>query len=120
MLLEGVWKSEVQKNKSMTEVFRKQDSATIGQLQSLLESAGIQTYLRNEYASCTTIATPEVTPALCILDDSDVERGVLLIRDFLESASVGLDKETTCASCGEPSPGTFATCWKCGESLDSK
>lgn len=102
----------------MTEVFRNQDSVTIGTLQSLLESQGIRTYLRDEHGGNT--AFPIVTPALCVLDDADVERGFVLIRDFLESASVGLNEETTCASCGEPSPGTFASCWKCGESLESK
>lgn len=103
----------------MTEVFRKQDSATIGHLQSLLESAGIRTYLRNEYAASTTIAVPEVTPALCILDDADLERGVMLIRDYLEASSVSMDKEVTCAACAELSPETFANCWKCGAPLDS-
>ena len=103
----------------MTEVFRKQDSATIGHLQSLLESNGIKTYLRNEFASSTTIAIPEVTPALCILDDADVERGVILIRDYLEASSASSETTQTCASCGEISPGTFAVCWKCEAPLDS-
>jgi hypothetical protein len=92
----------------------------MGHLQSLLESADIRTYLRNEFAASTTIAIPEVTPALCILDDADLERGVMLIRDYLEASSASLDEELTCGTCGELSPGTFAACWKCGGSLDSK
>ena len=103
----------------MTEVFRKQDSATIGHLQSLLESKGIKTYLRNEFAAITTIAVPEVTPALCILDDADVERGVILIRDYLEASRTSSETPQACASCGEVSPGTFAACWKCDAPLDS-
>jgi Putative prokaryotic signal transducing protein len=102
----------------MTEVFRNRDSALIGHLQSLLESEGIKTYLRNEYASSTTIAIPEVTPALCILEDVDVERGVELIRAYIESSSAGAEVEQTCPRCSETSPGTFAVCWKCGAALD--
>ncbi|MES2921585.1 MAG: DUF2007 domain-containing protein [Verrucomicrobiota bacterium] len=67
----------------MTEVYRNRDSAKIGHLQSLLESEGIRTYLRDEYGAST--AFPEVTPALCILEEADVERGVELIRAYLES-----------------------------------
>lgn len=103
----------------MTEVFRKQDSATIGHLQSILESNGIKTYLRNEFAASTTIAVPEVTPALCILNDADVERGVTLIRDYLESSIAISETCLTCANCGEISPGTFSKCWKCEAPLDA-
>jgi hypothetical protein len=61
----------------MTEVFRNRDSVTIGTLQSLLESEGIRTSLRDEYGEST--AFPTFTPALFILEDQDVERGVELI-----------------------------------------
>ena len=103
----------------MTEVYRNQDSVTIGHLKSLLEANGISTYLRNEYAASTTMPFPEVTPALCILEDADVERGVLLIREHIEKTDSISDEELTCASCGEVSPGTFETCWKCEASLTS-
>ena len=99
-----------QKSKLMTEVFRNRDSATIGHLQSLLESEGIGTYLRNEHAASTTIAIPEVTPALCILEDTDVERGVNLIRAYIESSNAGPHEEQTCPQCSKTSPGTFAVC----------
>lgn len=98
----------------MTEVFRNRDSATIGHLQSLLESQGISTYLRSEHAASTTF--PEVVPALCILEDADVERGVELIRAHFQSAVDSPVEEQICQQCGESSPGSFSTCWNC-ESL---
>lgn len=104
----------------MTEVFRSQDSATIGYLQSLLESDNIRTYLRNEFVANTMIAIPEVTPALCILEDADVERGVMLIRDYIESSNRSSEEEQTCTNCGEVNPGTFGVCWNCDQSLNSK
>ena len=109
-----------QKNNTMTEVFRNHDSATIGHLQSLLESNGIKTYLQNEFAALTPIIFSETGSALCILDDADVERGVTIIREYLEASNASSSKELTCANCGELSPGTFAVCWKCGEPLETK
>jgi hypothetical protein len=102
----------------MTEVFRNRDSVTIGTLQSLLESEGIRTYLRDEYGGNT--AFPMVTPALCILDDADLDRGVALIRASIESSNVSSMGEQTCPKCGETSPGSFATCWKCDADLELK
>lgn len=69
----------------MIEVYRDRDSATIGHLQSVLEAEGIRTYLRNEHASSTTIPIPEVTPALCILEEDQVGRAVELIRSYLDA-----------------------------------
>jgi hypothetical protein len=99
----------------MTEIFRNRDSAAIGHFQSLLEAEGIRTYLRDEYAASTSF--PEVTPALCIIEDADVERGVELIRAYIESSNSSPNKEQTCPQCGEIVPGTFAVCWKCGAAL---
>jgi hypothetical protein len=107
-----------QKTRLMTEIFRNRDSATIGHLQSLLESEGIRTHLRDEHGGNT--AFPVVTPALCILDDADVERGVELIRAYIESSRASSNEEQTCPQCGETCPGTFAVCWKCGAALDSR
>ena len=102
----------------MTEVFRNRDSVTIGTLQSLLESEGIRTYLRDDYGGST--AFPIVTPALCILEDADVGRGVEIIRAYLESSGVSPNEDQTCPQCREISPGAFAVCWNCGAALDSR
>ena len=109
-----------QKNNIMTEVFRNYDSAMIGHLQSLLETNGIKTCLRNEFAALTTTVFSETSSTLCILEDADVERGVMVIRDYLEASRASSDEEVVCAACGELSPGTFAACWKCGAPLDPK
>jgi hypothetical protein len=100
----------------MTEIYRSRDSVTIGHLQSLLESEGIRTCLRDEHGGVT--AFPLVTPALCILDEADLDRGVGLIRAHLEAASASPDEERSCPQCGETSPGAFAVCWKCGSALE--
>jgi hypothetical protein len=101
----------------MIEIFRHHDNATVGHLQNLLESEGIKTYYRNEYVSTAAIAVQEFTPALCILNDADLDRSVELIRNYIEALRDEPVAEITCQECGESSPGTFATCWNCGASL---
>lgn len=101
----------------MIEIYRNRDSATVGTLQSLLESEGIRTYLRNEHVSGTTVAVPEVFPALCVMDAADVKRGVELVRGYIEVPSGESGPELTCPKCGEKSPGTFAACWNCGAQI---
>jgi len=104
----------------MTEVFRNHNSATIGHLQNLLETNGIRTYLKNEFAAVTTTVFSETGSALCILDDADVERGVMIIREYLDASNTTSGEERGCADCGELSPGTFAVCWNCATPLDAK
>lgn len=101
----------------MIEIYSNRDSARVGQFQSLLESEGIRTYFRNEFVSATTVAVPGTTPALCIMDEADLERGVELIRSYTESAGEEKTQEITCPKCGEKSPGTFESCWSCGADL---
>ena len=104
----------------MTEIFRSFDSATIGYLQSHLETNGIKTYLRNEFGALTTVVFSETGTTLCVLDDAEVERGRLLLREYFEASMTSPGEELVCPDCGESSPGTFVVCWKCGSSLDAK
>ena len=97
----------------MIEIYRNHDSATVGALQDLLGTAGIRTYQRNEHASGTTVVV-DVYPALCVLDEADVERAVELIRDYTRTPEDQVPPELDCPKCGEKSPGTFDTCWNCG------
>ncbi len=103
----------------MIEIFRNRDSATVGQFQSILESEGIRTYLRNEYVAATTILFPEATSALCILNEADLDRSVELIRNYIEAPGDESLAEFPCPKCGEKSPAAFAVCWNCGASLEA-
>ncbi len=98
----------------MIEIYRNRDSATVGSLQSLLEAEGIRTYLRNDNVSRMMVEIPETFPALCVMDAADVDRGVALVREYIESPRDDAGPERTCPKCGEQSPGTFDACWNCG------
>ena len=66
----------------MIRVFENFDFSRVGQIQSLLESHGIPTFLKNQFASSVMGEVPfvEVCPQLFILDEADE----MLSRGFIE------------------------------------
>ena len=105
------------KDNVMTELFRNRDKATVGHFQSLLESEGIQTFVRNQELASTALPLAEFTPALCVVNDEDTERAVEMIRGYLEAKPAEASADLVCPQCGETCPGNFANCWSCDAPL---
>lgn len=104
----------------MVELFRHRDLTTIGFYESILESEGIETHIRNKeltMSGLTEIPIPEFYPALCVVHPEDAERALELLRQRETENAVGADTEVTCPSCQEKSPGNFDVCWSCSSSL---
>jgi hypothetical protein len=99
----------------MKEVFVHQDHAQVGLYKSVLDAAGISSYIRNEYSH--QIVTPRPTdlfyPTLCVVNDEDYERALEIIAER-QAPEAPAGPDWTCADCGEEVPGTFGSCWKCG------
>ena len=98
----------------MIKVFENFDFSRVGQMQSLLESHGIQTFMRNEYGSSVVGELPfvEVVPQLFVLEQKDVARAKeLLLLDLPMETS---DEDWVCPECGIDIEGNFSRCWKCG------
>jgi hypothetical protein len=95
-------------------VFEDFDFSRVGQMQSLLESHGIETFLRNQFGSSVMGEVPfvEVVPQLFVLKKKDVDRAVELLRSNLagEKSASGW----TCRECGVGVGGQFSHCWQCG------
>ena len=68
----------------MIKVFEHFDLAIVGHIKSLLDADGIQTYLKNQYTSGVLGEIPfvEAVPELWVVDDSDVARANVLIRNL--------------------------------------
>jgi Putative prokaryotic signal transducing protein len=100
----------------MKELFGERSIARINYYKTLLESRGIPTIIKNEYLSegLTEIPEPDVFPSLCVLDDEDYTKAVVVIREDLASNMKDANHQITCASCGEICPGNFENCWACG------
>jgi len=99
-------------------VFENFDFSRVGQMQSLLESHGIKTFIRNEYGSSVVGELPfvEVVPQLFVLEEKDVARANELLLLDLPPEKPG--DEWVCPECGIDVQGNFSRCWKCGSSRD--
>jgi len=98
----------------MLKVFENFDFSRVGRIQSLLESYGIPTFIKNQYTSSVMGEVPfvEVCPQLFILDDRDFEQARRLIGTEFEEAAPA--SSWVCTGCGARIEGQFACCWRCG------
>ncbi len=102
----------------MIKVFENFDFSRVGQMQSLLESHDIKTFLKNQYGSSVMGEVPfvEVVPELYILEEKDLARAKQLLE--LDLPVDEPDEDWVCAGCGVEVEGTFARCWKCDTAKD--
>lgn len=104
----------------MKELFRERDFTRVGYLQSILESEGIPTLIRNEHLNTCGLADlpiPEFFPALCVIKDEDYDQAVQLIRENLASDPRSTEPDVICSHCAESSPANFDSCWNCGSAI---
>jgi hypothetical protein len=80
----------------MKELFRERDPALVGMYQSLLESAGIATHVRNRdlVVMVTEVPIPEFFPALCVVNDGDYDRALEILRAQRDASGPGERKAT--------------------------
>ena len=99
----------------MREVFVHQDYTRVGLYQSVLNSAGIPNFIRNQYTNNTMTELPSglFFPALCVLRDDDYDRAMQILGDLFH-APPSLAADWICPKCREEVPGTFELCWQCG------
>ncbi len=83
-------------------------------MQSLLESNGIRTFIRNQYGSSVMGEVPfvEVVPQLFVLEDKDVARARNLLK--LDSPVESAGDNWICPGCGVDVEANFYCCWQCG------
>ncbi len=98
----------------MIKVYESFNISQVGQAQSLLNSEGIETFIRNEFACSVMGEVPfvEVCPQLFILDAAQEERARELLQPF-EHQPQGPDWH--CDQCGSEVDAPFGQCWNCGQ-----
>ena len=95
----------------MREVFANLSSAEVNLRRTMLEDAGIPTFVRNEALSLLTNAfIGPFQPALCVVDDDQYDEAMTVLR-ALQEPQAGAD--WVCPGCQEVVPGSFDSCWKC-------
>ncbi len=100
----------------MKRVFIHPDGSRVGHAKSILETAGVPCFVRNEnshgYSGATLVGPLKMfDPELLVLNEDDYEQAMELLQDWAHPVSTGAD--WTCASCGETVPGSMGECWKC-------
>jgi hypothetical protein len=98
----------------MIKVFEDFNFSRVGQMQSLLESHGIRTFLKNEFGSSVVGELPfvEVVPQLFVIEEGDLTRARELLSAETPDGQSAAD--WTCSECGTEVDGNFSQCWKCG------
>jgi len=102
----------------LIKVFENFDFSRVGQMQSLLESQGIRTFVRNQFASSVMGEVPfvEVCPQLYILHDADLDRARQLL--LLDQPDPERTEAWICPGCGAEIEPQFAACWNCTDGAD--
>ncbi|MDB6138276.1 MAG: hypothetical protein JWO94_1348 [Verrucomicrobiaceae bacterium] len=96
----------------MREVFSSMDTSAVNLRRTLLEDAGIATFVRNEdLSSLTSQLIGFFHPALCVVNDRDFAQAMVILRTLGTGDADG--EVWQCPVCNESVPGTFAVCWKC-------
>jgi hypothetical protein len=99
----------------MREVFVNQDHARVGLYKSVLDEAGIANFVRNEMANnITEMPSPLFFPTLCVVRDEDYDEAMRILGEIYHERSPQT-ADWRCAKCNEEVPGTFDSCWHCGE-----
>lgn len=100
---------------NMIKVFEDFDIALVGHYQSVLESNGIPTFMKNQFGTSGAGELPfvEVIPQLWVLNDSDEKCAGKLIEKLQDPATQGEPTAWKCAECGTPQEAAFTHCWKC-------
>jgi hypothetical protein len=94
-------------------VFGSYNQQLVHHVKNLLEAAGIEVLLRNQFLSSAMGELPpaETQPEIWIFNDADLEKANQILHSSL-SAKAG--PAWQCAKCGETSEGQFTQCWSCG------
>ena len=95
-------------------VYTHENPLIVGNARGLLEAAGIQVALKNEFSvgGVGELSAFDVWPELWVIRDRDY---VLAVRILETSLSGGDAIDWRCRNCGEDNDASFETCWHCGK-----
>ena len=98
----------------MIKVFEDFDITLVGRYQSVLETNGIDTFMKNQFGTSGAGELPfiEVIPQLWVLNESDAGRAKGLIQELYVSENLPM-QAWDCPDCGTAQEAAFTHCWKC-------
>jgi hypothetical protein len=102
------------RKQAMRKIYEHIDHSRVGLYQSILESAGIRTHLKNVGASIGMGEIPftQLFPELWVVEDSDYDHAIAILKPYHEHG-FPVDSDWQCPGCGEGVDGAFGECWNC-------
>ena len=97
----------------MREIFTNEDFTKVGYYKSVLDSEGIPSFIRNGLGNNLPTGMP-CSPTLCVENDDDYDRAMEILKS-IHKPQQNESADWVCKSCSETVPGTFDTCWNCGQ-----
>jgi len=100
-------------------VYTHPNLAIVVQAASLLRHAGIDSELRNEYASGAIgeIAPINAWPELWVSRERAVDQALEIVEAMQRPVDC---PDWNCGQCESNNPATFDTCWHCGEDISHR
>jgi hypothetical protein len=96
----------------MRQVYSSQDSTQVGYYKSILDEAGILSFIRNEFSNNPEVSGAMFLPSLCIIEDTDYDEAIRILKSRQIKEDLRVD-EWKCPSCSEINPPNFELCWNC-------
>ena len=93
-------------------IYTHQNNIMVESVRSLLDYEGIETMLKNEYASGATgdLAANETWPEVWVVNERHYKKAAEIVEELL-SKKKGPD--WFCRKCKEKNADTFELCWSC-------
>ena len=92
-------------------LYTRENRYLVHNIQNVVENAGIETILKNEYAAGAVgdLVPHESWLELWVLNNIDYDRAVLLIENMLDTTK----PDWICTQCQEVNTASFEFCWRC-------
>lgn len=94
-------------------VYTHPNIAVVMQAHGVIEQAGIECVIRNEYASGAVgeLAPINAWPEVWVVNDGDYARAASAVEALQQETS---EPDWRCPRCDSANPATFDSCWHCG------
>ena len=101
----------------MIKLYTHENRMILYNVKNLLQEAGIETVVRNEFAGGGVGDLPafDTWPELWLEDESQLEQARAVLGKLERGAR---DAEWVCRACREPNHESFQICWRCGRPAD--
>ena len=93
-------------------VYSNESHFLVNNIKNLIEAEEINTFIKNEFAQGAVgeISAFDSWPEVWVMDDSDFDRAVEIVKSSQSTNSAG---DWICNNCSEKNDPSFEICWNC-------